>query len=81
MVSQGLDHPVGKWGRSEHLNFCLCSKPAKTRSLLCYWAAGEIEIGMTRLNIRLKLSVFAMSNAASRGEDLAKASGYYLEPT
>ena len=54
-------------------------KLVKARSLLCYWAVRELDISMTELAQRLKLSVTAVSNSVSRGEDLAKASGYFLE--
>ena len=47
----------------------------KARSLLCYWAVRELDISMTALARRLNLSITAVSNAVSRGENLAKTSG------
>ena len=51
----------------------------KARSLLCYWAVRELDISMTELARRLNLSVTAVSNSVSRGEDLAKTFHYSLD--
>jgi len=52
----------------------------KAGSLLCYWAVRELDISMTELARRLNLSVAAVGSSVSRGEDLAKTSGYFLDP-
>jgi putative transposase len=43
----------------------------KARSLLCYWAAKELEIGGASIASRLKISQSAVSRAVARGEKIA----------
>ena len=43
----------------------------KARSLLCYWAAKELEIGGADIARRLKISQSAVSRAVARGERIA----------
>lgn len=48
------------------------------RSLLCYWAAGQLRISMTALSARLNISVNAVSKSVTRGKTLAMKNGYSL---
>ena len=48
------------------------------RSLLCYWAAGELRISMTALSAHLNISVNAVSKSVARGKTLAKKHDYSL---
>jgi putative transposase len=48
------------------------------RSLLCYWAAGELRISMSTLSAHLNVSVNAVSKSVARGKTLAKKHGYSL---
>jgi putative transposase len=43
----------------------------KARSLLCYWAVKELEIGGAHIARRLKISQSAVSRAVARGERIA----------
>jgi REP element-mobilizing transposase RayT len=45
----------------------------KARSLLCYWAVKELEIGGADLARRLQISQSAVSRAVARGEKIAAA--------
>ena len=49
-----------------------------SRSLLCYWAARDLNINMTELSKRLKLSLSAVSLSVKRGERIAQDNGYKL---
>ena len=48
------------------------------RSLLCYWAAGQLRISMTALSDHLNISVNAVSKSVARGKTLAKKHDYFL---
>jgi len=43
----------------------------KARSLLCYWAVKELEVGGVDIARRLKISQSAVSRAVARGESIA----------
>jgi putative transposase len=51
----------------------------QARILLCYWATKEGGITETDLAKKLKLTQPAVSMAASRGEECAKARGFRLD--
>ncbi len=44
----------------------------RAKSVLCYWANQELEVSMSELSRRMKVSVMAISNAVQRGEKIAK---------
>jgi putative transposase len=48
------------------------------RSLLCYWAAEQLRISMTRLSAHLNISVNAVSKSVARGKTLATKHDYSL---
>jgi len=50
----------------------------RARSLLCYWAAGELRMSMTGLSAQLKISVNCVSQSVARGKILAKMNDYSL---
>ena len=51
-------------------------KRTRARSLLCYWATDQLGISQTRLSRILNLTQPAISQAVSRGRDLAKSQSY-----
>jgi len=51
----------------------------QARILLCYWATKEGGIRETDLAKKLRLTQSAVSKAASRGEEFAKARGFRLD--
>ena len=53
-------------------------KTVRARSLLCYWAAGELRMGMTGLSAQLNISVNCVSQSVARGKILAKMNAYSL---
>jgi hypothetical protein len=48
------------------------------RSLLCYWAAGQLRISMTPLSAHLNISVNSVRKSVARGKTLAKRYDYSL---
>ena len=50
----------------------------KARSLLCYWAVKELEIGGADIAKRLKISQSAVSRAVARGEMIAAEMNFKL---
>ena len=55
----------------EVLSFSKKPQRVKARSLLCYWAAKELEIGGASIASRLRISQSAVSRAVARGEKIA----------
>ena len=53
-------------------------RTVRARSLLCYWAAGELRMSMTGLSAQLKISVNCVSQSVARGKILAKMNDYSL---
>ena len=53
-------------------------KRVKARSVLCYWAARELDISMAELCRRLKLSAAAVSLSVQRGEKIVHENNYSL---
>ncbi|CAB1065945.1 hypothetical protein D1BOALGB6SA_10744 [Olavius sp. associated proteobacterium Delta 1] len=50
----------------------------QARSLLCYWAARELEISMAELSRKLKISPSAVTLSVWRGEKIALDDGHKL---
>jgi len=50
----------------------------QARSLLCYWAARELEISMAELSRKLKISPSAVTLSVRRGEKIALDYGHKL---
>jgi hypothetical protein len=44
----------------------------RAKSVLCYWANRELEVSMSELSRRLKVSVMTISNAVQRGQKIVK---------
>jgi putative transposase len=51
----------------------------RARGLLCYWCVVEPGIPMADLSIDLDLMLAALSYAAERGKEIAKATGSHLD--
>jgi len=51
------------------------------RDLLCRWSAAELGMSMVDLARKFDLTHAAVSCAVHRGEKMAKAMDYYLEPS
>ncbi len=54
-------------------------KRSAARSLLCYWAARELNLSQTYLSQALKISPAGVSACVQRGEKMARDMGYSLE--
>jgi len=50
----------------------------KAKSLLCYWAARDLGIGMAQIARRLNLSLAGVSLSVKRGERIALDNDYKL---
>jgi hypothetical protein len=50
----------------------------QARSVLCYWAARELEMSMVDLCRRFKLSAAALSLSVQRGEEIVRENDYSL---
>jgi putative transposase len=50
----------------------------EARSLLCYWAVGELRMGVTELARAFGMTPSAVGYAARRGKDIAEEKGYSL---
>ena len=51
----------------------------RARDLICYWSAIELEISMTDLAKRFRMTLAAVSYAVKRGEKIAKEGDYLLD--
>ena len=60
------------WKKGKH------PQTVKARSLLCYWAVGELGISATELARRIGISQPAISQSVKRGETIAKENGFEL---
>lgn len=52
----------------------------RARSLLCFWGVRELGISMAELSRRLGISIPAVSASVARGQSIAEAEGFVLEP-
>ena len=50
----------------------------QARSVLCYWAARELEMSMVKLCHRFKLSAAALTLSVQRGEKIVHENNYSL---
>ena len=50
----------------------------KAKSLLCYWVARDLGIGMAQIARRLNLSLAGVSQSVKRGETIVQQKGYNL---
>jgi hypothetical protein len=50
----------------------------KAKSLLCYWVARDLGIGMAPIARRLNLSLAGVSQSVKRGETIVQQKGYNL---
>jgi len=53
-------------------------KKVKARSLLCYWAVGEVGMSLTDVAKRLGMTVSGVGYAVQRGEAIVREQGYQL---
>jgi hypothetical protein len=53
-------------------------RTVRARSVLCYWAVGELRMSMTGLSAQLKISVNCVSQSVARGKIFAKMNDYSL---
>jgi chromosomal replication initiation ATPase DnaA len=60
------------WEKGKH------PQTVKARSLLCYWAVGELGISATELARRIGISQPAITQSVKRGEAIAKKNGFEL---
>ncbi len=60
------------WKKGKH------PQTVKARSLLCYWAVGELGISATELARRIGISQPAITQSVKRGEAIAKKNGFEL---
>ena len=58
------------WEKGKH------PQTVKARSLLCYWAVGELGISATELARRIGITQPAISQSVKRGEAIAKINGF-----
>ena len=54
-------------------------KRVMARSLLCYWAARELNITMTELSQEMKLSLSAISLSVKRGEQISREKNLHFD--
>jgi hypothetical protein len=52
--------------------------PVKAKSILCYWAAGDLDIGMAQIARRLSLSLAGVSQSVKQGQTIVQQKGYNL---
>jgi REP element-mobilizing transposase RayT len=80
----GLDYAAQRVAQLMHMDVSELFKPGKqrqrvkARSVLCYWAARELEINMIELCRQLKLSAAAVSLSVQRGEKIVRENNYTL---
>ncbi len=60
------------WKKGKH------PQTVKARSLLCYWAVGELGLSATALAGRIGITQPAISQSVKRGEAIAKENGFQL---
>ncbi len=60
------------WKKGKH------PQTVKARSLLCYWAVGELGLSATALAGRIGITQPAISQSVKRGEAIAKENGFEL---
>jgi putative transposase len=54
-------------------------RKVKARSLLCYWAARELNLSHTALAKALEMSIVGVGFSVDRGESIAKEGNYLLQ--
>jgi len=64
--------PLGIWGPGKERN------RVNARSLLCYWAVGDLGLSMAEVSRRLGLSPSGVSQSVRRGEKLVQGKAYRL---
>ncbi len=80
----GLDHVAKKVAQLMNMDASEVFKPGKekqrvqARSVLCYWAARELDYSMAELCRRLQLSAAAVSLSVQRGEKIVRENNYSL---
>jgi len=78
LIGGGLIRSQGGWANVKAMRRAKIFEKADERILgdgdfvLCYWANRELEVSMSELSRRLKVSVMAISNAVLRGEKIVK---------
>ena len=80
----GLDHVAERVAKLMDMDASELFKPGKekqrvqARSVLCYWAARELDISMVELCRRFKLSAAAVTLSVQRGEKIVRENNYSL---
>jgi REP element-mobilizing transposase RayT len=80
----GLDHVAERVAHLMQMDVSELFKPGKerqrvqARSVLCYWAARELNVSMVELCRRLQLSAAAVSLSVQRGEKIVQENNYSL---
>ncbi|MBW2438154.1 MAG: transposase, partial [Deltaproteobacteria bacterium] len=79
-----LDEVAERVAQLMNMNVSELFEPGKqrrrvqARSVLCYWAARELEMSMVDLCRRFKLSAAALSLSVQRGEEIVRENDYSL---